>query len=1525
MKIYLFLKNKVLTFALPQKVSGTFNFDEYTNEEAKLINIEAIDKEWYIYSTNDVSILGNGMILTRALLEKNKYYVVKRAEQEYVLYATDVFDATFLPYRYTSSSTLTIGNDNSSNVRYTCPYITGQAAKIYIENDVLLLDTADVPVYKNNIALPSKTNKNVLRSGDEITIYGLKIMFLNGFLLINNPHDEVHCNTSTCRLSSYDITYGNQPQDREIKEIDLYSPDNYFSKSPRIRRTITTKEITLSPPPKQEKESEMPLLLTVGPMLTMGVVSIVMFLNTIGKISSGQATLAQVWPNLLSSLAMIASTLLWPTLTKMFNKALKFKRKRELINKYTRYLDTKREELSKEQKLQHEILIENLIPVRECLSIIEVGKTRFWDKRIEQNDFLEVRLGTGKQLLNAKINYPEEGFTIDEDDLRKKADELIEEFKYLYDVPVGYSFYKNKITALMGDVNKCYGMMQNIILQLLTFYSYEDIKLVVITNPLNATRWEYVRYLNHCFTNDLQLRFFSSTLEGSKRICDYLLSELQNRIALSKDGAKLFKPYYIICTDDYSQIKRHAFTKLLTEIDEIVGYSLLILESRMSILPSKCDNFINIGANTTDILTDSFANQENLSIHDEIDMNIDMMAVARKLSNIPIEFEEGTKQLPESITFLEMERVGKVEQLNIMNRWDTNDATSSLRAEIGVDDDGGLMYLDLHEKYHGPHGLIAGMTGSGKSEFIITYILSMSINYSPDDVAFILIDYKGGGLAGAFENKTTGISLPHLAGTITNLDKAEMDRTLVSIDSEIKRRQKIFNAARDSLGESTIDIYKYQRLFKEGRLSEPIPHLFIICDEFAELKSQQPEFMDNLISVARIGRSLGIHLILATQKPSGVVNDQIWSNTKFRVCLKVQDASDSKEMLKRPEAASIRETGRFYLQVGYDEYFALGQSAWCGAKYFPSEKIVKQLDKSLNFIDDTGNIIKSIQSGNNIKIEAQGEQITAILSTIVEVAKASNKKAKRLWLNDIDPIILVDGLEAKYDVSHTPYVIKAIIGEYDAPEKQEQNILLYDLAQDGNTIIYGNDEIERENMLDALIYSICKNHTAAEINIYAVDYGSEQLRSFMNLPQIGGLVFMGDDEGLKNLFKLISEEIKTRKKQLLPYGSSIENYNAKNERKLPRILFIINNYEGLTEIYNTIYEDISSLGRDCERYGIDMILTCNAPSTLGRRVSQCFNNKYALHLSDPSDYYGIFTSKSKVRPRNIQGRGIAMTDDIHEFQTASIVTPDASLSEHIEKLASKLTANDRTLAKPIPALPKKVTIEYVAQHITDLSAVPIGISKNSLRLIKYDFTAYPATCITSNKLSNIDSFMDSLLDVLLHIPNLTVFFLDTLKTLPTAGSKSLENRKINYFADNFDEILNRFIAIEKNPEYAKYPILYIFYGLEKLKSKAEISKIESLFAEIKKSDHSKMIIADATKSLKAMDLDVWYSKIKNNTDGIWVGRGFSEQQNFRISKITKEMSENYKNNYGFYLNESNAELIKLIEFGDMIKEEDDEE
>lgn len=273
-----------------------------------------------------------------------------------------------------------------------------------------------------------------------------------------------------------------------------------------------------------------------------------------------------------------------------------------------------------------------------------------------------------------------------------------------------------------------------------------------------------------------------------------------------------------------------------------------------------------------------------------------------------------------------------------------NNSSKSLAVPLGARAAGDYVYLNLHEKAHGPHGLVAGTTGSGKSEILQSYILSLAVNFNPYEVAFLLIDYKGGGMSKMFT------ALPHLLGTITNLDGSQSMRALASIKSELARRQSIFNQY------DVNHINNYNKLFKNGEAEEPLPHLFLISDEFAELKKEQPEFMSELVSAARIGRSLGVHLILATQKPTGVVDDQIWSNSKFKLALKVQNEADSKEILKTADAANITLPGRAYLQVGNNEIYELFQSAWSGAAYNEEEQKEK--------VDDRVYVLNEIGQGN---------------------------------------------------------------------------------------------------------------------------------------------------------------------------------------------------------------------------------------------------------------------------------------------------------------------------------------------------------------------------------------------------------------------------------------------------------------------------------------------------------------------------------------------------------------------------------
>ena len=1524
MKIYLYYENQIYIFNLPEARSGSYSFDANKEEISKLINIEARENEWVLFETEDCKIADADSYLREVILKENHFYLISRNNIHYLIYVTVDDEKNIKAFQYQKQLNISVGVDNSS-LSYNCSYDRNLAFQITYNGQMIIMNYKQGNVYVNRKRLLN--SQYAIRSGDEIEFYGTRILFINNIVFFISDDNILSISTARAGLLETHLQNSGKYENIEIKDRDLYSDDDYFSKAPRFRKIIEPREIELSQPPQIATGGEMPFLLTAGPMFTMGLSSAMMLINPLSQLIAGTTDFKQSGPSIIMGVAMLLSSLLWPVITMLYNKHIKKKNLQITQEKFRQYIAEKEQELSEENASQKEIILENMFSLEKCIENLKQRKLNFWDKRIDQSDFLLVRIGTGNEELKVKINYPEKGFSLEENELKNELESTIEKYRYIQNVPISYSFHENVITAIMGEEKKTYPFIDNVLLQLLTFYSYDDLKIVLFTNEKNKSNWDYIKYLNHNMTNDNSFRFFASTDESTTRVCEVLRQEIENRIALieKSDKDRLFRPYYLVIVDDIDMVKQTNFIDDVIELKRNIGFSFIVLENKLSKLPSLCNNFISLGDNGSGVLKNSYEKQEQLLFQDEINPNINMMDVAKILANIPIEMASAEEEanLPDSITFLEMMKVGKVEQLNIMNRWNSNDSTSNLKAEVGVGVDGKLMYLDLHEKAHGPHGLIAGMTGSGKSEFIITWILSLCMNFSPDDVAFILIDYKGGGLAFAFENKTMGIRLPHLTGTITNLDKAEINRTLVSIDSEVKRRQKIFNEARDVLGESTIDIYKYQSYYHEGKLKEPLPHLFIVCDEFAELKAQQPDFMDNLISVARIGRSLGVHLILATQKPSGVVNDQIWSNTKFRVCLKVQDTSDSNEMLKKPDAASLKQTGRFYLQVGFDEYFALGQSGWCGAKYYPSDKIVKQVDKSINFIDDCGNFIKSIQAstGQNTKVQAQGEELSAIMNNIIAIAGETGKKARRLWLDNIPPIILVGDLVKKYNFTPESYNPIAIIGEYDAPELQKQGLVTYNLLNDGNCIVYGIDGNEREKILNTIIYSLSGMHSSEEVNFYIVDYGSEMTRIFEKLPHVGGITFNGEDEKFNNLIKLIKNEIAQRKKLFSEYGGEYTSYNKNSGKKLPIYTVIINNFDTLYENNQQLFDIMPDLTRDSERYGIVFILTATGLNSVFNKLAVNFKKMFALRLKDSSDYTPIFDQSTKMEPREIEGRGLFKEDVIHEFQTSSIVEDMEKINEHVSKFITEISSKNNVKAKKIPVLPEHVSFDDVSEKLVDLNSIPLGISRNELEIITRDFLANPGTILASNKVQNTNRFVKSLLYNFTKCENTSLIVIDSFNELNLD-----KNIYKNYYTDNFDTNLNNILSFvqKKIDTNSTTSGVILIYGFDKFYSKlSDRSVFENLITSIKRYEKIALVVVETPLKLKEITYEVWYTSIFDNHEGIWVGKGLGDQNLLSISTITKEMSAEYKNDMGYVMTESTPVLCKLIDYN--TEEDKDEE
>ena len=1510
MVITIYLPNKIVTYKLPMIVSGDFSF--YPDDsETKLLNIEANNDKWYFYSTPDSEIISNGVSIDTVELVPNNFYVLKKDEKLYLVGVSEVTLNNELFYKYEANFSLTIGNTDDASINYKCACLNQSLIKVTnSQNGVLIERSGKAVIYINDVGY--NIDKMFVKYGYMVNIYGLHIIFMPEHFIIKNLPGLLNINEAKSGISKENILTSSNLDEYEIKDVELYKKDDYFSKSPRFRRTIINKDFKLVTPPSLGQKQKSPILLVLGPMITMGLISYISLFMTLQNIFKNHVPVSQCWTQLVTSMAMVMSMIGWPTITSRYSKHVEKKQRKAAIENYKAYITNKSAEIEEEANNQKVILLENLIKTEDCINLITHKSIGFWSKRADQNDFLVTRVGIGDDKLDIDVSYNMDDSQIADSELKQSADELINKYQVTSGIPIRYSFVENRNTAIMGQRKTTVDFVNNQVLQLLSFYTCDDLKFVMFTSEENEDDWEYFKYLPHSFSNDKMVRYFASNQSDVKMLADELFMIVNNRLSQGENCEKT--PHYFIIVDGCDTVRKTDFIHYLTEVDSNIGFNVVILENKMSKLPSKCNNFINLTDTKCEILKNSFENQKQLSFMNESIKNLDMMSYAKILANIPVEIKDNIYQMPNSISFIEMEKVGKIERLNILNRWQTNDSTTSLKTEIGVDENGEVMMLDLHEKAHGPHGLIAGMTGSGKSEFIITYILSMCLNYSPDDVSFILIDYKGGGLAFAFENKLSGKILPHLVGTITNLDKAEMDRTLVSISSELKRRQKKFNEVRDRLGESTIDIYKYQKFYHEGLIDEAIPHLFIICDEFAELKVQQPDFMDNLISVARIGRSLGVHLILATQKPSGVVNDQIWSNTKFRVCLKVQDESDSKEMLKRPEAASISQTGRFYLQVGNNEYFVLGQLAWSGAKYFPSDKPVKKVDKSVDFISNLGTKIHSLQASVNAGVQAEGDQLNAILDYIIDAANTLDKHARKLWLDNIPEIITVNGLIRKYNYEPSEESITAVIGEYDAPELQEQGLVTYDLLNQGNTIIMSNDGAERDKLLGSIIYSFVPYYSPEEISLYIIDYGSESLRTFSNLPHIVDYVSSSDEEKFNNFIKMIKNEISSRKKILSEYGGGFISYNKNHEVKLPVFGVVINNYDSLYDSNPRIYDILPELVRDSERYGIIFMITCDGVNSVHSKISQSFDNTYVLKLKDQSDYGIAFGERCKIVPRDIFGRGLCRENGIHEFQIASIVDDDSQLPSFVNDICEALK-NYNFNVKEIPMLPDVVDYSVIQGSISDLSKIPVGIGKNSLSVETFDLTNNIGTVISSNNIRHTVNFVRSIPLLLKAMRNIETIIFDANNSL------SLNTDIFPYYYNrDFDNNIDGLMNLINNNRDVQFVL--VINAVSNLLSKT--SKSLQLFEFAKSVDNLRIIIVDSSTKIKSLLFEPWFTQLFSVTDGIWIGNGISDQSIFRLSAVNKLMLTEYGNQMGYVIREGNSSLCKLINFTGSVGDQNEE-
>ena len=594
-------------------------------------------------------------------------------------------------------------------------------------------------------------------------------------------------------------------------------------------------------------------------------------------------------------------------------------------------------------------------------------------------------------------------------------------------------------------------------------------------------------------------------------------------------------------------------------------------------------------------------------------------------------------------------------------------------------------------------------------------------------MAFLLIDYKGGGMANLFKN------LPHLLGTITNLDGAQSMRALASINAEIHRRERLF-------GEFEVNhINQYQKKFKNGEATEPLPHLFLISDEFAELKVNQPDFIKELVSIARVGRSLGVHLILATQKPSGVVDDQIWSNSRFKIALKVADRSDSNEMLHTPDAAEITQTGRAYLQVGNNEVYELFQSAWSGADYQPDKDDMGIEDHTIYLINELGQyeILNEDLSGleDVDEIKEVPTELDAIVHHIQLLCEEQEiPPVPQPWLPPLKERIALDELEeVQPTVAWTQEKpLSVLLGMADIPQAQKQEAVSINLSKDGHILLYGSPGTGKTTFLQTAGMDLARKFSPKALTMYLMDFGTNGLAPLSKLPQVADTMLLDQTEKISKFVRIMERELNRRKKLLADYGvGTLDLYRQASGQEEPAIVILLDSYEAFKEeAYEAeLFKLLVRISREGLSIGVHLLMTAGRQTNLRAQLYSNFKHQLSLPQNEAGEVRAIVGSTPlAMTMEDIKGRALMKREEVDVIQLALPVfgANDTQVLNNLrQEVASLQEAWTGQRPSAIPMVPEELTEKDFysrasVQTAYEHSLVPLGLDLETVEPVTWN-------------------------------------------------------------------------------------------------------------------------------------------------------------------------------------------------------------
>jgi S-DNA-T family DNA segregation ATPase FtsK/SpoIIIE len=839
-------------------------------------------------------------------------------------------------------------------------------------------------------------------------------------------------------------------------------------------------------------------------------------------------------------------------------------------------------------------------------------RRRLWERRMGDSDTLQLRIGLAD--LPARIELKPGRGGGDEPSMPPAP--------VAHAVPVPVPLAELGVIGLSGPRDRSRALARWLVAQAVALHSPRDLAVVVLSaDPHAGECWNWVRWIPHCAPRegeDCVALIGADPDTVARRVTELAIRITERRRAaepssfLGASAGPAPGPYNILLVlDGARQLRRVPGMPQVLSGGPPVGLQAICIDDDERLLPEECTavavwdwdrpTHVRLHGNGLDSVGPVLADQVTTAWCDRL---------ARALAPVrDVSRDDAESMIPSSARLLEILRMPSPSAADIQAVWRSGGRTTSV--PIGVSADG-VFSVDL--RVDGPHGLIAGTTGAGKSELLQTLIASLAVANRPDEMTFVLIDYKGGAAFADCE------SLPHVVGMVTDLDGHLTERALESLGAELRRRESLL------LHAGAKDIEDYCELFDAGdrRASARVPRLVLVIDEFAAMVGELPDFVEGLVDIGRRGRSLGVHLLLATQRPAGVVTGDIRANTNLRIALRVTDPDESSDVIDDPAAARISKSspGRCYVRSGAGAPVAV-QAARIGGRRpgnvssAPAQVVPlpwPRLGRPLALTE---------------AVEDESTMVTDLKVLVAAIREACDRagidEQAPPWLPPLPPVVTLDDLPAVF--ADDDDVAPLAFGLTDLPSSQSRSALTLDLVHGGHLYVAGSARSGRSTVLRTLAGSLASSCSPSDVHLYAIDCGANALLPLVALPHCGAVVGRDQIERMERLLARLHTEVSRRQQVLAATGfASLAEQRAAvtPSERLPWMILMLDRWEGFVAAfenydYGRLIDTVLRLLREGAAVGLSAVFTGDR-SGLGGQVSTVFDDRLILRMSDPNDY-----------------------------------------------------------------------------------------------------------------------------------------------------------------------------------------------------------------------------------------------------------------------------------------------------------------